>query len=84
MHMCIYMYGYSYLFIHMYVYVRLFRSICTRVCIYMAALGTGVYLYTYTCRHIAEVGWAVYRYGVATVSRIDKIVGFFCRISSLL
>jgi len=23
-------------------------------------------------------------YGVATVSRIDKIIGFFCRISSLL
>jgi len=23
-------------------------------------------------------------YGVATVSRIDKITGFFCRISSLL
>jgi len=25
-----------------------------------------------------------HRYGVATVSRIDKIIGFFCRISSLL
>jgi len=24
------------------------------------------------------------RYGVATVSRIDKIIGLFCRISSLL
>ena len=24
-----------------------------------------------------------HRYGVATVSRIDKIIGFFCRISSL-
>jgi len=23
-------------------------------------------------------------YGVATVSRIDKIIGLFCRISSLL
>ena len=26
----------------------------------------------------------VLRYGVATVSRIDKITGLFCRISSLL
>ena len=26
----------------------------------------------------------VFRYGVATVSRIDKIIGLFCRISSLL
>jgi len=25
-----------------------------------------------------------HRYGVATVSRIDKIIGLFCRISSLL
>ena len=25
-----------------------------------------------------------YEYGVATVSRIDKIIGLFCRIASLL
>jgi len=30
----------------------------------------------------AEEGVAVY--GVATVSRIDKIIGLFCRISPLL
>jgi len=28
--------------------------------------------------------WHMHRYGVATVSRIDKIVCLFCRISSLL
>jgi len=26
----------------------------------------------------------IYRYGVATVSRIDKVIGLFCRIQSLL
>ena len=34
---------------------------------------------TYICMLIY-----MYKYGVATVSRIDKIIGLFCRILSLL
>jgi len=33
--------------------------------------------HTYTCKHLCG-------YGVATISRLLKIVGLFCRISSLL
>jgi len=36
-----------------------------------------VYIYTYTCK------WTC-TYGVATISRLLKIIGLFCRISSLL
>jgi len=40
---------------------------------------------TYTCRVDEVYGFqhSIY-YGVATVSRLDKITGLFCRISSLL
>jgi len=30
------------------------------------------------------IGLGGYKYGVATVSRIDKIIGLFCRMLSLL
>jgi len=53
-----------------YVHVRVCIQIC--VCIRMC-------LRVYVCKHIH-----LYGYGVATVSRIDKIISLFCRISSLL
>jgi len=31
-----------------------------------------------------QFSWSIFNYGVATVSRIDKMIGVFCRISSLL
>jgi len=34
--------------------------------------------------HTIVMWMSGYVYGVATVSRIDKIIGLFCRISSLL
>jgi len=39
--------------------------------------------YIFFRRHIISLEWHNI-YGVATVSRIDKIIGLFCRISSLL
>ena len=42
------------------------------ICMY-----TYIYEYAQKCLYI-------YIYGVATVSRIDKIIGFFCTTSSLL
>jgi len=39
--------------------------------------------HTYVRRGSSSPIWSSY-YGVATVSRIDKIIGLFCRISSLL
>ena len=40
---------------------------------------------THVCmRHVTHINESWYTYGVATVSRINKIVGLFCRIWSLL
>ena len=42
--------------------------------------------YLYKCTYSVDICMKLVEntYGVATVSRIDKIIGFFCRISSLL
>ena len=49
--------------------------------------GTGVKLnlvgFFISTRSLSMIGWKCL-YGVATVSRIDKIIGVFCRILSLL
>jgi len=42
------------------------------ICVYVC-MSVFYYVYVY-----------MYTYGVATISRIDKITGLFCRISSLL
>ena len=54
----------------MYIYVNAYIYVCMCVSRYM---------HTY----INMMMWRRF-YGVATVSRIDKITGLFCRIASLL
>ena len=59
-------------------------------CIHLMTAYMYVYIYIDirktidTRKMCVEIEDAGYMYGVATVSRIDKIIGLFCRISSLL
>jgi len=48
-------------------------AVCVCVCVRVCVTGVG-------SKYAANSA----NYGVATVSRIDKITGLFCRISSLL
>jgi len=71
-YICVYMY--IYLYMHIYRFTRI------HVCIYR-------YMYIYMCiyalpadeRHTGMTSG----YGVATISRLLKIIGLFCRLSSL-
>jgi len=59
----------------------------TRSCVaavaltYVLRLCVCMYVYVHVCMHVYVFR---YRYGVATISRLLKIIGLFCRISSLL
>jgi len=58
------------------------RHACTCICIYTRSdIQIGTYVYR---AYNVPIYRYEYMYGVATVSRIDKIEGLFCRISSLL
>jgi len=77
------------------VYVCDYECVCTYIqnvymytCIHIL-LHVYIFIstYTLTCIHIdifVEPASSLMDYGVATDSRIDKITGLFCRISSLL
>jgi len=55
---------------HIYIYIYIFLY---------------VYIYIHICREAFAHYFQLYdMYGVAMVSRIDKIIGLFCRIWSLL
>jgi len=60
------------------VYVCRDLSICVPWLVYMCAVT-----WVYVCRDLCTCV-PIRRYGVATVSRIDKIIGLFCRIASVL
>ena len=55
----------------MYMYIYIYIYVC--VCIYV-----------YTCMHIHATDMYVCNYVVAMISRLLKVIGLFCRISSLL
>jgi len=92
---CIYMYINTYMYVCVCACIHavfLFKALTfekVRVCSY-------IYIYIYLCMFrgnnassfvIPSFGVAKEKtnvHGVATVSRIDRITGFFCRISSLL
>ena len=86
MHMYIYIYIYIciYICIHIYVYLRI--CFYLRVCIYIC-----IHIYTFiidacvnVCTRVSGCVRPIYNYGVATMSRLLKIIGLFSRISSLL
>jgi len=86
-------------YVYVYVYMNVYVYLYARVCAYFFCILTNTF-YVYTdsaylfwvyifCGYIYFVWYGHtcsvrYSYGVATVSRIDKIIGLFCRISSLL
>ena len=59
-----------YIYLYLYTCVYVYMYVCVYVCVFK-------------CICTVTLHWIV-GYGVATVSRIDKIIGLFCRISSLL
>jgi len=60
---------YTYIYTRIYIYMHI-TCVCIHVCIHV---------YNACILHVC-----VSTYGVATVSRIDTIIGLFCRIASLL
>ena len=58
------------------VYMRVFILLCVSNDVYMMCVCVCMYI------RIRRSG--SFRYGVATISRLLKIIGLFCRISSLL
>jgi len=61
---------------------------CMRIIILFYLLHDDVcattYTHTHTCTYIHIDCIAMWHYGVATISRLLKMIGLFCRISSLL
>jgi len=57
--------------------------ICMHVCVYVYRY-VYTYIYVHTKTHMNTIMTYENRYGVATISRLLKIKGFCCRISSLL
>jgi len=68
------MYIHIYTYIYMYIYIYGYTYIFTDIHIYIY-----VYMCLRYCSAREEIG-----YGVATISRLLKITGLLCRISSLL
>ena len=61
----------------MYIYVYIYTCIDKHMCLMRLRSHTGCHYF------IFYFGQYTYMYGVATVSRIDKVIGLFCRILSL-
>ena len=66
----------------------LYMYICMYVCLYIHTASTTIWGMAHVCSVYmcarARVCTCVYAYGVARTSRLLKIIGLFCRISSLL
>ena len=83
--MYIYMYIYTNTYIYMYIYTHIYIYIYIRICM---CVHINIHLYRLVsaveCAGTLLAWFVKMCYGVATVSRTDKIIGLFCRISSLL
>jgi len=86
MHMYIYMYVYICIYVHMCIYVYMY--ICIQfISIYVYILYVNMYLYLciyiyvfmYICIHFCTDLDACPSYGVATISRLLKMIGLFCK-----
>jgi len=80
-HILIYMYMYIYMDIHIYTYVYAYIWTYTRTCTHAYIhsykhMHTNTYIYTAWPFLIAIME----TYGVATISRLVKIIGLFCKI----
>ena len=85
-YICIYIY--IYIYIHMYIYIRIHICVCISVYIYIH-ICVYIYIhmytiYTYMCVYIyificmrAFLVWIWY--GVATIRRLLKMIGLFCK-----
>ena len=61
------------------VYTRIYMYIPLYTCIYTYIhVYTGIYMYVHV--YICNMYIYVYTYGVATISRLLKILGLFCRV----
>ena len=80
---CIHMYMYMCRYICN-VYICVYRYINIYIHIYMYIISYIYVMYTHVNIHLQNRSCHSFMYGVATVSRIDKIIGLFCRILSLL
>ena len=79
------------IYTHIYIYIRIHISICvTRtllqdLCEEISHTSQHLYTYTHTFIHTYICIYVTYTlYGVASMSRLLKIISLFCRISSLL
>jgi len=70
---CRYAYVYTYMYVYIYIYIYMHIYLCTNM-----HLNMYTHVYTRAVRGCCRVRW------VATISRLLKIIGLFCRISSLL
>jgi len=67
---------------HIYVYIYIYICVCTFMYIFIYdVLLKAKTPFILTCNQKAH---SPHTYGVATISSIDKIIGLFCRILSLL
>ena len=71
--MCVYAYINTHIYVCMYTYMYIFVYVHTCICMYVR-----IYIYTLS----GDLGNQLY--GVATICRLLKIIGLFCRILSLL
>jgi len=67
-----------YSFVHIYMYICL----CTYICIYVCAhIGMYIYMLEGMCIYVHKhiyICLCIYCYGVATISRLLKMIGLFC------
>jgi len=68
-----------YIYINISIFIVVYSSMCNAL-----PSSTGVSACVCACACVCVMHYQVCGYGVATVNRINKIIGLFCRIASLL
>jgi len=79
MYVCIYVYIYIHIYIYTYICTHTYVHINIYICTYIY-----IHLYLYDVSKYIRICLHTYTYGVATISRLLRIMGLFCRIQSLL
>jgi len=71
---------------YIYVYIYMFIYVCIKKRDIEERENPGLFTLIYSLYHTLSLSHSlsITHYGVAMVSRIDKIVGLFCRMLSLL
>jgi len=78
----VFLYVQMYIYIH--IYIHIYRRTCIQVCTYICICVYVIYSRRTMSRSRVGSKVRVGTYGVASIIRLLKIIGLFCRLASLL